>query len=289
MQYTAPGINEPTLGVLSDTAIYRAPKGWPPTSLALLDNWSEFVGQLAVLRAEDLEPATNAKLVAPITYPRKLICAGANFYSHAAEMGTPPPDPSAPPFFFLKPPTTTVIGPDALAPLPSGDDPMYDWEAELGIVIGARCKDVSPAEASKFIAGFVVANDLSARGRFTRPSAKEPFAWDWLGQKSQDGSCPIGPGIVPAWMVPKIASARITLSVNGELKQDSNMSDIIVGIYNLVSSASKTLTLEPGDVILAGTPAGVGMPRQTFLRAGDLVEATIEGVGSLRTFIGEAA
>ena len=103
MQYTAPGINEPTLGVLSDTAIYRAPKGWPPTSLALLDNWSEFVGQLAVLRAEDLESATNAKLVAPITYPRKLICAGANFYSHAAEMGTPPPDPSAPPFFFLKP------------------------------------------------------------------------------------------------------------------------------------------------------------------------------------------
>jgi 2-keto-4-pentenoate hydratase/2-oxohepta-3-ene-1,7-dioic acid hydratase in catechol pathway len=90
-------------------------------------------------------------------------------------------------------------------------------------------------------------------------------------------------------MVPKIASARITLSVNGELKQDSTMSDIIVGIYDLVSSASKTLTLEPGDVILAGTPAGVGMHRQTFLRVGDLVEATIEGVGSLRTFIGEAA
>lgn len=287
VQFTTAGSTTPVLGILTGTVIRRAPDGWPSTTVALLDNWPHFSSELAALDPSVLEPVSDAALAAPITYPRKVICAGANFYSHAAEMGTPPPDSSKPPFFFLKPPTTTVIGPNALAPLPLGNDPMYDWEVELGIVIGTRAKHVTHNQARDHVAGYVVANDLSARGRFSRPFAADPFTWDWLGQKCQDGSCPIGPGIVPSWLVPNIETSAISLSVNGLVKQKSTMEDIIVDLWHLVAAASDTVTLEPGDVILAGTPAGVGMPRGTFLNVGDVLEATVEGLGTLRTVIGQ--
>ncbi len=135
-----------------------------------------------------------------------------------------------------------------------------------------------------------MADDLSARGRFSLPDAVfAAFAYDWLGQKAQDGSCPIGPGIAPAWAMPDIEDQQLRLWVNGELKQDTLISELVVGIAGLVSAASDLVTLEPGDLILTGTPAGVGLPRDTFLAAGDVVEVEISGIGRIRHSISAPA
>ena len=286
VQYVAPATASPRLAVWSAGALRALPDGWPETALELLESWSQYHEALVSLDPAALVPVDHGTLTAPITYPRKVICAGANFYSHAAEMGSAPPDPRREPFFFLKPPSTTVIGPDGTAPLPDGPEPQYDWEAELGVVIGRRGRRIAASRARGHVAGYVVANDLSARDRFARPFATAPFDWDWLAQKGQDGSCPMGPGVTPAWMVPDIDTARITLGVNGRSMQDGTMQDIVVPVDELVAAASTVVTLEPGDVILAGTPSGVGLPRRTFLRAGDVVEVSIDGLGTLRHFIG---
>ena len=287
VQYVSGGDGTPRAGVRIDGTVRSLPDGWPTSTMAILERWPELG---AALRDSDLDswPAVaDAGLIAPITYPRKVLCAGANYYSHAEEMGTARPDPTATPFFFLKPPTTTIVGPDAVVPLPGGDDPRYDWEGELAVVIGRRARNVSVAAARDVIAGYLVADDLSARGLFARPEAVfPPFSYDWLAHKGQDGSCPIGPGIAPVWAVPYIESKRLTLSVNGERKQDSLIGDLVVGVDGLVSAASRLVTLEPGDVILTGTPAGVGLPRNTFLGVGDLVEVTIDGIGTIRHEIG---
>ena len=270
-------------GILVGESVRALPNNWPRTTMDIFEDWDTYKGKLAAQHLDELAEVADAVLVAPITYPRKLMCAGANYYSHAAEMGTAKPDPTASPFFFLKAPTTTILGPDALIPIPEGDDANVDWEVELGVVIGRGGKNIPRHEARSHVAGYVVADDLSARGHFTRADSTSPvFAYDWVAQKSRDGSCPIGPGVVPTWLVPDIEDQRIYLTVNGELKQDSTISDLVVGIDGLVAAASELMTLEPGDIILTGTPAGVGMPAGTFLTEGDLVVAGIDGVGEIR-------
>lgn len=283
VQYTTGDDPVPRAGLGYDGGVVALPPGWPRSTVAVLDAWDEYTDALRDLDLTRLPAVLDARLAAPITYPRKVICAGANYTSHAAEMNTARPDPSAPPFFFLKPPTTTIVGPDVHVPLPAGDGANYDWEAELGVVVGRRGKQIPRHEARSYVAGYVVADDLSARGRFARPSAVFPaFAYDWLGQKAQDGSCPIGPGIAPTWTLPDIEAHGMTLHVNGELKQDTTIDELVVGIDGLVAAASDLVTLEPGDLILTGTPAGVGLPRGTFLAPGDLVEVAIDGIGRIR-------
>jgi 2-keto-4-pentenoate hydratase/2-oxohepta-3-ene-1,7-dioic acid hydratase in catechol pathway len=276
VQYTDGGTVR--AGVRHDDVVRALPRNWPETVLAILDSWDEWSGQLQALGPGALPVVPNARLVAPVTFPRKVLCAGANYYSHAEEMKTARPDPRAVPFFFMKPPTTTIVGPVASVPLPRGEAPDYDWEGELALVIGRPGKHITPEDAASHVAGYTVADDLSARGR---PNAVEPFGYDWLGQKAQDGSCPIGPGIAPAWAVPDIADQRLRLWVNGDLKQDALISDLVVGIDGLVSAASDLVMLEPGDLILTGTPAGVGLPRDTFLVVGDVVEVEIGGIGRI--------
>jgi len=272
-------------GILIGESVRVLPSSWPCTMMEILADWDTYKNKFAAQHSHylnELPEIADAVLVAPITYPGKLMCAGANYYSHAAEMGTAKPDPTASPFFFLKAPTTTILGPDALIPIPEGDDPNFDWEVELGVVIGRGGKNIPCHEARSHVAGYVVADDLSARGHFRRDDSTSPvFEYDWIAQKSRDGSCPIGPGITPAWQVPDIEDHRIYLSVNGELKQDSTISDLVVGIDGLVAAASELMTLEPGDIILTGTPAGVGMPAGTFLTEGDLVVAGIDGLGEI--------
>jgi 2-keto-4-pentenoate hydratase/2-oxohepta-3-ene-1,7-dioic acid hydratase in catechol pathway len=273
------------IGVLVDGVLFQAPAEWPTTTLELFEDWTTWSD---ILRDHDpvgLEPAGEVDLLAPITFPRKVLCAGANYYDHAAEMGTARPDPSETPFFFLKPPTTTLIpgGADiAVRDIPGA---QLDWEIELAVVIADRCRDVAPADAPAHIAGYAVSNDVSARGRFPRPNAVfPPFAWDWLQHKGFDGSNPLGP-IVPAWLVPDPQNLHLKLTVNGEVKQDSSTASIVVGVDELVAAASRMVTLEPGDVILTGTPAGVGMPRKTFLHDGDVMVAEIEGLGRIENRI----
>lgn len=287
VQYLDPDDGAPRAGVSTAGTVRALPADWPATMLEVLDRWDELGPALRVLDLDALSVVEGARLSAPITFPRKVLCAGANYFSHTDEMGTARPDPDATPFFFLKPPTTTVVGPGAVVPLPAGEDPRYDWEGELAVVIGRRAHRVSSADARAHIAGYTVANDLSARGRFTRPDAVfPPFAYDWLGHKGQDGSCPIGPGIAPAWALPDIEASRLTLRLNGELQQDTLLTELVIGIDKLVAGASAQTTLEPGDLVLTGTPAGVGLPQNRFLAVGDRLEVSVEGIGVLRHTVG---
>lgn len=280
---------ESAVGVLTGEEIRAAPSGWPADTVALLESWSEWSRRTHELDVDALNVVTGARLLAPITYPRKLICAGANFYDHAEEMGTARPDSGAEPFFFLKPPTTAIVGPDTTVSIPALEKAELDWEIELAVIIGRGGRDISTSSAADHIAGYTVANDLSARGLFPRPDAVlAPFAWDWLRHKAFDGSCPLGPALVPSWLVADPQSLGMSLTVNGEVRQDSSAKQMVIPVDELVAAASRTVTLEPGDVILTGTPAGVGMPTREFLHSGDVVEATIEGLGTLRTTVIDA-
>ena len=260
----------------------------PPASITcqsvmeLLQDWPRWSDVLATLDPNELSPIDKARLVAPLTYPNKVICAGANYYDHAEEMGTARPDPDAEPFFFLKSPTTTLVGPNADVAIRHDGRSNVDWEAELGVVIGRRCTSLDEEESKSAIAGYVVANDISDRGVFHRDGAVFPaFDWDWVGHKSQDGFCPIGPGVMPAHLVPDPQALKIRLDVNGIVKQDSNTSQMVSDVNRLVAAASRLMTLEPGDLILTGTPAGVGLPRKEFLQIGDVVSVEIQGLGRI--------
>ncbi|MFT4229848.1 MAG: fumarylacetoacetate hydrolase family protein [Microbacterium sp.] len=288
VQFVAAG-GEPRVGILADGRLRVLPADWPRTALDLYQAWAEWAPRLRALDVDALEEVFAARLAPPITYPRKVLCAGANYYDHAAEMGATRPDPAAEPFFFLKPPTTAIVGPGDTVVVPRADTAGLDWEVELAVVIGVRARDVDAADAGRIIAGYTVANDISARARFARSDAVHPpFAWDWLAHKAFDGSCPLGPGVVPEWQLPDPHDLRLRLQVNGVTKQDSSTRELVVGIGGLIAAASRHVTLEPGDVILTGTPAGVGMPKGDFLRPGDTVVAEIDGIGRLENTIASA-
>ena len=182
VQYTledrGPSAGRPLLGIGLDGVVHAPPRELAHLSvMEVLDAWAEHEALLRGLREDDVragERITDAVLLAPLTYPRKVLCAGANYYDHAAEMGTARPDPTAEPFFFLKTPTTTVVGPGAVVPMPGRATTELDWEAELGVVVSRRCKNVTAAEAGDHVAGYVVADDLSDRGSFPRENAVFP-------------------------------------------------------------------------------------------------------------------
>ncbi|WP_224404064.1 fumarylacetoacetate hydrolase family protein [Pseudonocardia sp. ICBG1034] len=270
------------VGVLTGDKIVEAPAELGGRDLlAVLARWREVEPVLRGWRPDAAAVVPDAVLVAPLTYSSKIVCAGANYYGHLTEMGIGRPETPPEPFFFFKPPTTTVIGPGAAIPLPTGDT-RIDWEAELGVVIADRCKDLAPPEVFDHVAGYVAANDVSARARLSREDAvAPPFGFDWVGSKAQDGFLPMGPGVVPAWLVGDPQALRIGLSVNGVVKQDSTTADMVSPVADLVSAVSRFVTLEPGDVVLTGTPAGVGLPRGEFLAPGDEVVVEIERVGRL--------
>ena len=284
VQYRMPGPDAcPQAGIWSDGIVHALPAVFAGmTSMGLLERWPEAAAALRTWQPSASQEVRGAVLVAPLTYPGKVLCAGANYYSHAAEMGTARPDPRVAPFFFLKPPTTTVIGPGEDIRYPTHPGTMLDWEVELAVVIGSRARNISAAHAGRHIAGYTAANDISARDRVKRADSVSPhFVYDWLAHKGQDGFCPLGPGIIPSWAMADPQDVRLRLSVNGTVKQDETTADMVVGIAELVAAASSLLTLEPGDVILTGTPAGVGMPRSEFLAPGDVVRIDIDGIGTL--------
>jgi 2-keto-4-pentenoate hydratase/2-oxohepta-3-ene-1,7-dioic acid hydratase in catechol pathway len=163
--------------------------------------------------------------------------------------------------------------------------PKVDWEVELAAVIGRTAKHVPIDKALDYVAGYTAANDLSARDRGRRPHIPDtsPFKADWVAHKSFDGSCPLGPWIVPASDIKDPQNLGLKLWVNGEIKQDSNTGKMIFNLAEQISHLSSRLTLHPGDLILTGTPAGVGAGRGEFLKAGDVVKIWIEKIGELST------
>ncbi len=272
------------LAVLREDGAVVAPpelKQWA-TMLELLGDWRQAEDILRAIELDEAPVIDHDCLLAPVRWPRKVVCAGVNYRRHIREMGGAVPGEGWTPFFFLKPPTTTVIGPTDAILIRSPQAARYDWEAELAVVIGIGGRDIAAADALAHVAGYCVANDVTARGyhkRLTVPA--DAFIYDWFAAKSIDSSLPLGPGITPAFQIPDPQDLRLRLWVNGELQQEESTADMICPVADLISAASEVVTLEPGDVIATGTPSGVGAGRGLHLRHGDLVRTAIDGLGAL--------
>jgi len=236
-------------------------------------------------------PLRGIRLLAPVLYPGAIYCAGANYTDHMAEMARAQGQPPGPtmkelgekPWHFVKTSRSSVVGPGARVKLPVYSQ-MVDWEVELAAVIGKAARDVPVERALAHVAGYTIANDLSARDVMRRDKnpATSPFHYDWLSQKCFDGSCPLGPWIVPASEIGDPQTLGLKLWVNDTLMQDSNTSKMIFDTAEQIAMLSSRVTLQPGDLVLTGTPAGVGTPRRIFLKPGDTVKLWIEKIGDLR-------
>jgi len=282
-------------GVLREDGTLVAPadlKRWA-TALELLEDWAAAEPVLRGLSAEDLDAAPVVEadtLLPPVLWPRKVICAGVNYRKHVREMGGEVPEQGWRPFFFLKAPTTSVVGPHAPIVISDPARARFDWEAELAVIIGIKGRNIPAERALAHVAGYCVSNDVSARGYHKRDIVPaDAFSYDWFSAKSMEGSLPLGPGITPAYQIPDPQDLRVRLWVNGELQQDESTADMICSVAELIAAASEVVTLEPGDVIATGTPSGVGAGRGLFLRGGDVVRVTIEGLGALENTVIDSA
>jgi 2-keto-4-pentenoate hydratase/2-oxohepta-3-ene-1,7-dioic acid hydratase in catechol pathway len=257
--------------------------------IGLFADWVRADGALAIAAAEvDLaDLVTASHRLAPLLYPGKILCAGANYFDHLAEMGMPGAKKEEQRlFFFMKPPRNAVVGEGATVRMPIGTE-KFDWEIELAAVIGKTARNVSVETALSHVAGYTVAIDFSARDHNRAPETF--YKLDWVAGKANDTCCPLGPRFVPATAVADPQNLGLKLAVNGVVKQDGCSSDMIFSLAEQIATASRIMTLDPGDVILTGTPAGVGVPKGTFLSVGDTVDAEIEGIGKLSVVIQAAA
>jgi 2-keto-4-pentenoate hydratase/2-oxohepta-3-ene-1,7-dioic acid hydratase in catechol pathway len=256
--------------------------------MEVMAHWDEAEAKLssAAARMSERQPVRGAKLLAPMQRPPNLYFAGANYHDHMAEMAKvmgikapPPGTPGMEPWFLLKS-TSTIVGPGAVVTRPAGVQRL-DWEVELAVIMGRACRSCSVQDALEHVAGYTIANDVSARDRMKRTyeDITAPFVWDWLQHKSFAGACPMGPAITPAVYVPDVQKLGLKLWVNDVLMQDSNTAQMVYSVAELISNLSHKVPLVPGDVILTGTPAGVGTSKQIFLQPGDRVRQSIDLIG----------
>ncbi len=235
---------------------------------SLLDRLDES----ASLKNATLHSIKDVKLLAPIPRPGKIICLGLNYSDHAEEAGLEQPEE---PVLFSKP-ATAVVGHDDPVIYPKVSS-QVDYEVELAVIIGKRGKDVTEEEAYDYVAGYTVFNDVSARDIQFRSG-------QWFRGKSFDTFAPMGPYLVLKDEIPDPHNLKMQMKVNGEVRQNSSTRKMIFKIPYLISFISAGITLEPGDVIATGTPSGVGFysKPQKLLKPGDIMEATIEKIGTLR-------
>jgi 2-keto-4-pentenoate hydratase/2-oxohepta-3-ene-1,7-dioic acid hydratase in catechol pathway len=240
-----------------------------PMGPSLVD-WLAFGTQGVALGAP--RPLAEVRLLAPVPRPGKIICVGLNYRDHAKETGQAIPTE---PVLFSKF-ANSVVGPGADVVVPPEAADQVDYEAELAVVIGRRASRVAADDALDHVAGYACANDVSARSLQFRSS-------QWLLGKAIDTFLPLGPYLVTADEVPDPQALGIRCLVNDELLQSSDTGQMVFGVAELISYASRTITLEPGDLLVTGTPSGVGMaadpPR--FLRPGDRMRVEIDGLGQL--------
>ena len=234
-------------------------------------------------KAESIVNNKYVTLLAPIPVPRRdIICVGLNYHDHSKEFQSSGYDTNtskkaAPdhPIIFTKA-TTSVIGPGES--IPSKNDPTnsIDYEGELGLVIGKRSRNIKKADAYGIIFGYTIINDVTARDL-------QNLHKQWFLGKSPDGFCPMGPAIVTADEIPDATKLKLVTKVNGEVRQDAVVSDLIFDIPTLIETITSTMTLIPGDIIATGTPVGVGIgfnpPK--FMKSGDKVSVAISGLGEL--------
>lgn len=247
-------------------------------SLAALKDAAAKAPQIAV---------SSARLLAPIARPaRNIFCVGKNYHEHAKEFHASGFDSTSTsavpdlPIVFTKAPSS-VSGPGDAIPAYLDETNSVDYEGELTLVIGPGGRAISKAKALDHIFGYTIVNDVTAR---TLQSAHK----QWFLGKSIDGFCPMGPSIVTADEIPDPTKLHLTTKVNGEVRQDASVRDLIFDIPTLVETISKRITLEPGDLIATGTPAGVGIgfTPPKYLKKGDVVDVTIEPIGTLTNPVG---
>ncbi len=245
------------------------PTDAPSPLAAVLDGAQETGGPI---------PLGSVRLLAPLEPVRNVLCVGWNYLPHFEEGAAIHGDRELPshPNFFSKM-TGSVIGP--FDPIPShiGTTEKLDWEVELGVVIGREVRDLTQENALDAVAGYVVAQDISAR------EVQLQRGGQWFKGKSLDGTCPIGPWLVDARAIGDPQDLDLSCSVNGEVKQSSNTRHMIFDIPTLLVELSAGTTLYPGDLFLSGTPEGVGQSRTPpeFLHPGDLLESTVSGIGTI--------
>ena len=231
-------------------------------------------------------PLAKVQLLAPIPRPaRNIFCVGKNYREHAQELQSSSSTIAAKnaipdvPIFFTKA-TTTVTGPNQ--PILTALDPTnsVDYEGELGVVIGPGGRGIARADAMRHVYGYTIINDVTSR-------VLQGLHQQWFLGKSLDGYCPMGPAIVTADEVPEVGQLRVQTRVNGEMRQNASVSSLIFDIPTLIETLSRTITLESGDVIATGTPAGVGMgfSPPKYLKQGDVVAITIEPIGTLENTV----
>jgi len=210
----------------------------------------------------------------PITNPEKILCVAVNYKTHAGELGAELPEE---PYIFTKLPSA-LIGHRWPILIPRSSS-QVDHEIELGVVIGRVGKYISRSKALDYVAGYVVFNDVSFRDRRAHKSPR--YRINWLHLKSMDSGAPVGPYLVTRDEIPDPHNLRLTLRVNGEVRQSDSTSNMVFKVNELIEYISDGITLKPGDYIATGTPSGVGMATGKFLREDDVVEAEIESVGVL--------
>jgi len=300
-----------SFGVLTDRGIIDCPsldpKG-PQGLLAALQAGPEAIRRIGTLVSGkagrpghfrepgegtlEVAPLESVKLLAPIPAPPKIVALAGNYVKHIKELDkgrglSDRPQRDTTPRPFLKP-ATTVAGHGAEIPWPPYSR-QIDYEIELGIVMGAPARGVSPDQAKDRIAGYTIVNDVSARScTFAQGRAKRPWDefYDWLAGKWADGFCPMGPWLVTADEVGDPRRLGLELTVNGQVRQKASTAEMIFDVYEIVSFLSQIMTLTPGDVIATGTPSGVAMATGNFLQAGDAITCRIERIGELTNRLG---
>jgi 2-keto-4-pentenoate hydratase/2-oxohepta-3-ene-1,7-dioic acid hydratase in catechol pathway len=290
-------------GIMTDDGILDIPSVWqgpnpPRTVLEVLQRGPSCLAKLTqVAESADIgTPLDSARLRAPVGRPGKVIALAGNYSEHikeaALERGfelglSDSPRQTTVPRPFLMPPTV-VIGPDEQIPWPAYSETI-DYELELAVVIGDRAKYVTADNALDRVAGYTIANDVSARSvTFAKNRGKRPWDefYDWLNGKWADGFLPMGPYVLTADEIEDVQNLDMTLLVNGQVRQRENTSQMIYPVAEIVSFLSHIMTLEPGDIIATGTPAGVAVAKGKFLEPGDRIECAIEKLGTLTNTVG---
>jgi 2-keto-4-pentenoate hydratase/2-oxohepta-3-ene-1,7-dioic acid hydratase in catechol pathway len=247
----------------------------------LIESWQ--AGDMILVGSERIK-AISVRWLAPIFPRRNLFCVGWNYLKHYDESigkreGQEVPLPDKPTFFSKVP--QTVVGPYDEVPLHADNTQKLDWEVELAVIIGRAGRDISESEALKHVFGYSVANDLSAR------DVQRAHGGQWFKGKSLDSTCPLGPVIVSADQMQDPQSLSLTCAVNGIQMQSGHTSRQIFTVAQIIAQLSAGLTLLPGDIILTGTPEGIGAARTppVYLQEGDLIECEINGIGMLRNTV----
>lgn len=288
--FRGPG-EAPRAGIVENGKIFTVPVDVAGSSFATLadlyDRWITVEPLLAELTLSGGTPVDDVELLAPSLTPSAIFCMGANYQEHVDAVYRHQKMPSeaslvelgVPPWHFLKA-RNTLRGHKSTIPLFTDH---VDWEIELAAIIGRTARNVSIDRALDYVAGYTIGIDLSARDKGIRSAMNvgSPFRYDWVAHKSFEGACPLGPWLVPARLLGDPQAVDLRLAVNGRVRQNSNTSKMLYSTAEQIAYLSTVISLSPGDVVLTGTPAGTGFESDEYLQPGDVIIASIPGIGEL--------